>query len=93
MLIWLFYGASAQTGGQYTSFDNFQRRAYIARGAQVQDSPGNPTLGIYLAAFTGNATLGGTFNEGVLDSLDESMAAVLDHEQALRVAGDLGLRV
>jgi hypothetical protein len=88
----VFYGAAAQTGGQYTSFDNFIRRQYVARGAVDQESPGNPTLGIYMTALDAGAVTT-PFSEAIVDTLDERMATVLDHEQALRVAGDLGLRV
>ena len=87
----VFYGASAQSGGAYTSFDNFQRRAYIARGAVSQETAGNPTLDVYLGAF--DVESNGAFSEEIIDILDERVATVLDHEQGLRVAGDLGLRL
>jgi hypothetical protein len=89
----VFYGASAQTGGAYTSYDNFIRRQYQARGAVSTPTAGNPTLDIYMDAFTDDAPAGAAFGEELIVILDRTLHNVLDFNDAMDTAEHLALRL
>lgn len=89
----VFYGAQDQTGGAYTSYDNFIRRQYEARGAVSRSTPGNPTLDIYMDAFTEESALGVPFSEELITILDRSVHNVLTFDKAMHAADHLELRL
>jgi len=88
----VFFGSSPRpSGGIYTSWENFLRRQYLARGGISKSSAGNNTLNIYMDQF--GVDYSGRFNNTVLNLLDTNMDNVLSTSMALRLASILDLTV
>jgi hypothetical protein len=86
----VFPGQKAISGGNYTSYDNFIRRTYIARGATSGVTAGNALLDKYYTNITGKSPVDVKFNTTLVDDID-SFQAPVGTKLAIQLAGALKL--
>jgi hypothetical protein len=83
--------AAADGGGVYTSFEDYIKRLYIARGSVSGNSPGNAVLNDYYAKLTGKTPAANMqFSDSILADLD-AFNTVIGPREAVRVANALRL--
>ncbi len=89
----VFPSAKAQSGGNYTSYENFMLRHYQGRGAVSQTTTGNALLRQYYTAITTKAAPANlTFSGATLTDID-AFQAPIGTKQAIQLAGALRLAV
>ena len=77
--------------GVYTSFENFTRRPYEARGAVSQATDTNPTAAAYYLGMTGKTMPAAQkFNDALIADID-SFQGILGTKLAIALAGQLKL--
>ena len=87
----VFIGGKAVSGGVYTSYNDFLRRLYIARGSVSGNTAGNAVLNDYYLRFTGKtATPNMQFSDAIMTDLD-GFNNVIGPKEAVRVANALKL--
>ncbi|HEV2293142.1 MAG TPA: hypothetical protein VGR35_04755 [Tepidisphaeraceae bacterium] len=79
-------------GGQYTSYENYLRRQYEARGGVNGESPANQTVDDYIGAFTPGVNTP-VFNQELIERLDANLFPVMTNLQVIRSAQILRLAV
>jgi hypothetical protein len=87
----VFLNASAQTGGDYLSYEDYIRRLYIARNFPAVDTDGNATLDAMMQNVTGQ-TNSNSFNEAAIQLVDKFEQIITD-KTAIREAGYLKLTI
>jgi hypothetical protein len=89
----VFQGQKTVSGGNYSSYDDFIRRQYVARGAVSGSSVGNALLNKYYTAITGAAAPAGlAFNESLIQTVD-SFQSPIPTKLAMRIAQAFKLRI
>ena len=88
----VFRDGKAIVGGSYTSFENFVRRDYEARGADIDKSPGSPTLRVYLEHFSDDIE-SEEFEQEILSALDRNLFPVITNPMSVRLARALDLKI
>jgi len=89
----IFPGAVAQTGGNFTSYQNYISRQYIARGAPDVVTTGNNILRSYFTNITGQAsTATMKFNGALLTAVD-AFQSPIPTKGAIQLAGALRLAI
>lgn len=89
----VFQVQKAVTGGVYTSFDDYTRRSYIARGAVSGNTPGNAVLRDYYTRTTGKAAPANmTFNDSIIADVD-TFQGPLGTRGAIVIAQQLKLKL
>ena len=87
----IFAGGATISGGPYTSWDNYIRRLYAARGVQDKNTPGNQTLQAYYNNITQTTgTKVSTFNDTLLPTFD-AVQRTIDPKSAVALAHALRL--
>jgi hypothetical protein len=87
----IFIGGKAVSGGVYTSFSDFLRRSYIARGSVSGNTAGNAILNAYYAKFTGKTPAANMqFSDQVMTDID-NFNNFIGPREAVRVANGLKL--
>jgi hypothetical protein len=90
--IGVFPGADAQTGGVYTSYENFVRRLYETIGIGNANTVGNPSWTEFFHRITNTTQGTPTFANATIDTLDASQQIITD-KNAITLAGILRLSV
>jgi hypothetical protein len=84
----VFPGQKAPSDGQgnYTSWENFVKRGYLARGAMSQSTATNPLWRTYYKSITGkDAPVSQVFNDALIADID-SFQAIVSTKQAVQLA-------
>lgn len=85
--------AAADGGGVYTSYENYIRRLYIARGAVTGNTPGNAVLNDYYARLTGKTPAANMqFSDQIMTDID-AFNNFIGPREAVRAANALRLRL
>jgi hypothetical protein len=87
----VFPGADSQSGGVFTSFENYLRRTYQNIGISNVDTAGNVSWTAFYQAITGKTSTP-TFDTNALNDLDNSQQIITD-KNAITLAGILRLNV
>ena len=87
----IFVGAQSQSGGAYSSFENYIRRLYQARNFGNFDSVGNDTLAAMFTNITG-VTKPVSFGNSLISDIDSGQQIITD-KAAIALAGMLKLKV
>ena len=85
--------AAADGGGVYTSFNDYVRRLYIARGSPSGNTPGNALLNAYYNAVTGKtASASMQFSDQIITDID-AFQSPEGTKAAIAAAAALKLRI
>jgi hypothetical protein len=79
-------------GGNYTSYNDYIQRQYVARGGISGTSPGNPTLEEYVTHFPG-VSPAGDFSDALIAKLDGALYQTIPNLNAIAAAGALKLSI
>jgi hypothetical protein len=83
--------AAADGNGVYTSYENYLRRLYIARGSVAGNTAGNAVLNDYYAKLTGKTPAANMqFSDQVMTDID-AFNNFIGPREAVRVANALRL--
>ena len=83
--------AASDGGGVYTSFNDFMRRRYIARGSVSGNTAGNAVLNAYYQAVTGKTPAANMqFSDAIITDIDAFQSPVFPRA-AINVARELKL--
>jgi hypothetical protein len=83
--------AAADGGGVYTSYEDYIRRLYIARGSVAGNTAGNAVLNDYYAKLAGKTPAANMqFSDTILTDID-AMNTVIGPREAVRIANALRL--
>lgn len=86
----VFRDGTVPVDGAYVSYEDFQKRSYLARGAQDRNSIGNDTLRVYTDAFRSSIP-DSRFEQTVIDQIDVNLYPVVTNPMAIRLAKALKL--
>jgi hypothetical protein len=89
----VFPGAIAQTGGAFTSYENYIRRQYVARGAPDLVTNGNNILRSYYTAITTQPSSASQKFNGALLSAVDGFQSPISTKGAIQLAGALRLGI
>ena len=83
---------AADGGGVYTSYEDYIRRLYIARGSVSGNTAGNAVLTDYYTKLTGRTPAPSQFSDQLLTDVDNGNT-VIGPREAVRVANALRLKL